>query len=178
MTMKYRIAAMVLVALAMVVVFASKAAGETEPGVLISDSAAFVDQGKTITITIDRAYRPAVIFHPGLMWQEEATVTVRDFVIRDYMGKPIDGFVVQTASGRTEIPIQKVKEIRFSGCVHRVTKDIPYIQNVTSAKMVLADGTTKDVLMNADFGTIEGKTEKGDFFLGDPYTVKHLVFER
>jgi hypothetical protein len=133
---------------------------------------------ESITITIDRMVMPQSVFHPGRACTKPATVTVSDFVIRNYSGAPIDGFIVQTVSGQTKVPIDDVKEINFSGWTHRRTEDIDLIENVTRAEMVLTDGTSKSVILNADFGTIEGKTEKGDFFLDLPHTVERLVFNR
>ena len=106
------------------------------------------------------------------------TVTVSDYVIRDFSGAPIKGFTVQTVSGQTMIPIDTVKEIEFSGCVSTRTEDIDNVEHVTKAKILLVDGKKKSVVMNSDFGTIEGKTKRGDFFLGKPDTVMKLVFNR
>ena len=133
---------------------------------------------ESITITIDRMVMPQSVFHPGRVCTKSATVTVSDFVIRDYSGAPIDGFIIQTASGQTKVPIEEVKEITFSGWTHRRTDDIELIENVTRAEMFLTNGTSKSVIMNADFGTIEGKTDKGDFFLDLPHTLERLVFNR
>jgi len=133
---------------------------------------------ESITITIDRTVMPQTVFHPGRVCTKAATVTVSDFVIRDYSGIPIDSFIIQTVSGQTKVPIEDVKEITFSGWTHRRTDDIELIENVARAKMVLTDGTTKSVILNADFGTIEGRTDKGDFFLDLPHTVERLVFNR
>ncbi len=135
-------------------------------------------ENESITITIDRATMPSTIFFPGRIFTKAQTLTVHDFVIRDYDGIPIDGFVIQTSSGQTKVPINLVQEIRPSKWVNRYSDDIDFIENVTHADMVLTDGTEMNVLMNADFGTIEGKTEDGDFFLGNPYTVRRLVFNR
>lgn len=135
-------------------------------------------ENESITITIDRVTMPSTIFFPGRIFTRAKTLTVHDFVIRDYNGIPIDGFIIQTSSGQTKVPIYLVEEIRASGWIHRYSKDIDFTENVTSADMVLTDGTEMNVLMNADFGTIEGKTEDGDFFLGNPYTVRRLVFNR
>ncbi len=137
---------------------------------------------KTLIVTIDRRVMPESIFHAGRFFIPEddvrATATVSDYVIRDYSGNPIDGFTIQTASGQTKIPIDNVKRIKFSGHVATETEDIPLVERVTEADILLVDGTTKHVLMKADFGTIEGKTNRGDFFLGKPETVIELVFER
>jgi outer membrane protein OmpA-like peptidoglycan-associated protein len=145
---------------------------------LIPDAMAAMGNCDSITVTIDRKTHPNVIFHPELWKTNPATVKVHEFMIRDYYGNLIDGFVIQTASGRTKIPIDTVKEIHTKGWITRSTKNIEYIDSVIKADITLVDGTTLDVLMNADFGTIEGKTELGDFFLGDPHTVKMLVFNR
>ena len=145
--------------------------------VAASASVARADDG-SITITIDRRVMPRVIFHPGLLFTKAETVTVKDYVIRNYLGKPIGGFVIQTASGRTTIPIDAVQEIRMNEWVSRRTEDIPGIERVVEADILYTDGTRERVLMNADFGTIEGATELGEFFLGDPLTVRSLVFNR
>jgi len=138
------------------------------------------DQGnaKSITLTIDRTVMPQTVFYPGRTHTKPATVTVTDFVIRDYSGAPIDSFIIQTVSGQTKIPIDEVKEIDFSGWTRRRTDDIPLIENITCAEMVFTDGTSRSVIMNGDFGTIEGETTLGDFFLSDPLTVEHLIFNR
>ncbi|GAB4337100.1 MAG: hypothetical protein Kow0099_10400 [Candidatus Abyssubacteria bacterium] len=133
---------------------------------------------ESITITIDRKVYPAVIFHPGLCRTQAETVTLDNYAIRDYLGVPIEGFIIQTISGQTEVPLYLVKEIKFDGCVRHKTEDIDHIYFVQWADMTLVDGTQMRVLMNADFGTIEGDTEDGEFFLGDPHTVRHLVFNR
>ena len=137
-----------------------------------------VAEGESITITIDRKTMPQSVLHPGRFFTEPETVTVYDYVIRNYSGKPIDGFIVQTSSGQTKVPVATVKEIRTEGWVHRRTADIEYVENVVRADMLLTDDSQMSVLMNADFGTIEGKTDLGDFFLKDPHTVRHLVFNR
>lgn len=133
---------------------------------------------ESVTITIDRVTMPSTLLFPGRIFTKAKTLTVHDFVIRDYDGIPIDGFIIQTSSGQTKIPIYMVEQIRPSRWVRRETKDIDFVENVVCAEMVLTDGTEMNVLMNADFGTIEGKTEDGDFFLGDPHTVRQLVFNR
>ncbi|MBI5118206.1 OmpA family protein [Candidatus Poribacteria bacterium] len=145
---------------------------------LIPDALAAMGNCDSITVTIDRKTHPNIIFHPELWKSQPSTVKVHDFMIRDYYGNPIDGFVIQTASGRTEIPVDQVKEIHQRGWITRARKDIEFLDSFVKADITLVDGTTLDVLMNADFGTIEGKTELGDFYLGDPHTVKMLVFNR
>lgn len=131
---------------------------------------------KSITITIDRKTMGQSVFYPGRFFTDPATVTVDDFTIRDYFGVPIDGFTIQTSSGKTEIPICTVKEISFCEWVRRKTSDIMHVEHIVKATMVLTDGEELPVLMNADFGTIEGKTDLGNFFLKDPHTIRHLVF--
>lgn len=135
-------------------------------------------QDESITITIDRKTMPSSVLHPGRFFIKGETVTVHDFVIRDYFGIPIDGFVIRTSSGQTKVPVDQLEEIRLCRWPHRYSDDIKYIENVVEADMFLTDGTKMDVLMNADFGTIEGKTELGNFFLKDPHTVRRLVFNR
>jgi len=151
-------------------------------GSLIPNAVAEEAKGKTLTITIDRRVMPQSVLNAGLFFIEEddvrATVTLRDFVIRDYSGDPIDGFIIQTASGQTKIPVDKVKKIEFANWVERRTEDIDLIENVREADILLLDGQTKHVLMNADFGKIEGKTDRGNFFLAKPHTVMMLVFDR
>jgi outer membrane protein OmpA-like peptidoglycan-associated protein len=135
-------------------------------------------EGDSITITINRRTMPQSLLHPGRFFTKSETLTVSDFVIRDYSGVPIDSFIIQTSSGRTEVPVHLIKEIRQTGWIHRRTEDIRYVENVVETEMLLTDGTAMSGLMNADFGTIEGKTELGEFFLNDPHTVRHLVFNR
>jgi hypothetical protein len=103
---------------------------------------------------------------------------VEDYVIRDYLGKPIKGFMIQAGPGLEKIPVETVEAISINNWVRRRTDDIPHIENVVKADMLMTDGSEMHVLMNADFGTIEGRTELGDFFLKDPLTVRHLVFNR
>ena len=141
-------------------------------------AAADNDEAESITITLNRGKMPQSVLHPGRLFTKPATITVNDFVIRDYSGIPIDGFTIQTSSGRTRVPIHSIEEIRQNGWIHRRTKDIKYVENVVKVDMVLTDGTEMATLMNADFGTIEGKTELGEFFLSDPHTVRRLVFNR
>jgi hypothetical protein len=143
-------------------------------------SQAYAGQGgaESITLVLDRAVMPVSIYHAGLFWTEPETVTVHNFMIRDYLGRPIDGFVIQTASARTKVPIRNVREIQQAGWISKNTDDIEGIEYVVPVHMVLTDGTELDTLMNADFGTIEGKTEDGKFFLGDPHTVTYLAFNR
>lgn len=140
-------------------------------------SSAKADEG-SITITIDRRVMPRALLHPGLFFTKAETLTVTDYVIRNYLGKPIEGFTVQTASGRTMIPIDTVQGIRLNEWVERRTDDIPGIEHTVNANILYTDGTEEQVLMNADFGTIEGTTELGEFFLKDPLTVRRLVFNR
>lgn len=134
--------------------------------------------GDSITVTIDRKTKPNVVLHPELWGAKPETVTVYNYVIRNYYGTPVDAVIVQTASGRTEIPIGDVREIKTNGCIRRYTNEIAYINSVIDADIVLNDGTQLSVVMNADLGTIEGDTELGQFFLKDPHTIKHLVFNR
>lgn len=140
------------------------------------------DQGNSITITIDRKTKPQSFFHPGRFFmrseRREATLTVYDHVIRDYNNKPIEALTIQTTSGRTKIPIESVKAMRLNDWVERRTDDIPHVECTVNANILFVDGTQKQVLMNADFGTIEGKTDKGDFFLKDPHTVRYIEFHR
>jgi OOP family OmpA-OmpF porin len=146
---------------------------------LIAASApvAGADEG-SITITIDRRVMPRALLNPGLFFTRGETVTVENYVIRNYLGKPIEGFIVQTASGRTTIPIDTVQGIDVDRRVERRTEDIPDIERTVKANILYTDGTQEQVLMNADFGTIEGTTELGEFFLDDPLTVRKLVFNR
>ena len=132
----------------------------------------------SITITISRSVMPQSLLHPGRFFQGPETVTVEDYVIRNYMGKPIQDFTIQAGSGLEKIPVDTVEEISINNWVRRRTDDLPHIENVVEADMLMTDGSEMHVLMNADFGTIEGKTELGDFFLKDPHTVRHLVFNR
>lgn len=136
------------------------------------------EKGESITITIDRGTKPSSFFHPGRFFTKSATVTVYEFVIRDYDGLPVESLIIQTSSGRTTVPINRVKEIRFGNWIKRESRDIGYVENVVKADIVLTNGTEKSGLMNADLGTIEGKTELGDFFLRDPHTLRSLVFNR
>ena len=151
-------------------------------GTLIPNAIAEEEKGETLTITIDRRVMPQSILNAGLFFLENddvrATVTLRDFVIRDYTGDPIEGFIIQTASGQTKIPVDKVKKIEFANWVERKTEDIDFIENVREADILLIDGQTKHALVNADFGKIEGKTDRGNFFLEKPHTVMTLVFDR
>lgn len=133
---------------------------------------------QSITMIIDRNVMPASIYHAGLFWTFPETVTVENFVIRDYLGRPIDGFVIQTASARTKVPIRNVQEIQHTGWICKNTKDIEGIEYVVPVHMVLTDGTELDTLMNADFGTVEGRTVDGKIFINDPHTVTYLVFNR
>ena len=133
---------------------------------------------ETITLTIDRAVMPVTLYHPGLLWTEPATVTVQDFVIRDYFGVPIDEFTIQKASARVKIPIESVKEIRQTDWICRNTGDIPRVAYIVPVVITLTDGSELETLMNADFGAIEGMTETGPFYLQDPHTVTRLVFNR
>jgi len=159
---RLKLAASLLIALALVAAFAPVSSAEEE----------------SITITIDRKTMPQSLLHPGRFFTKQETVTVYDYVIRNYMGKPIEDFTIQTASGRTEIPVDTVAEIRFKNWVKRRTDDIERIERVVEADMFFTDGSEMNVLMNADFGTIEGSTELGDFFLKDPLAVRRLVFNR
>ena len=140
------------------------------------------DQGDSITITIDRKTKPVSFFHPGRFFlrggRAEATVTVYDHVIRNYDNKPMEALTIQTTSGRTKIPIESVQAMRLNDWIERRTDDIPRVEHTVNANILFVDGTQKQVLMNADFGTIEGKTDKGDFFLKDPHTVRSIEFHR
>lgn len=141
---------------------------------------ALAEQGgaDSITLTLDRAVMPVSIYHAGLFWTQPQIVTVHDFVIRDYLGNPIDSFVVQKASAREEIPIETVESICQTGWIYKNTKDIQGIEYVVPVVISLTDGRQLETLMNADFGTIEGFTILGSIFVGDPHTVKELVFNR
>ncbi len=141
-------------------------------------SIAVAEEEDSITITIDRKVMPQSLLHPERFKTDAETFTVYDYVIRDYSGNPIDGFIVQTASGQTTIPIDTVKQIRTEGWIHRETDDIAYVENVVRAYFLFTDGTQEQYLMNADFGTIEGETDLGEFFLGNPHSVKSLTFNR
>ncbi len=136
------------------------------------------EEGDSITITIDRGTKPSSFFHPGRFFTKSATETVYEFVIRDYDGLAIEGLTIQTSSGRTIVPIDRIKEIRFNNWIERESDDINYVENVVKADLMFNDGTEKSVVMNADMGTIEGKTKLGDFFLRDPHTLRRLVFNR
>ncbi|RJP19805.1 MAG: hypothetical protein C4520_12005 [Candidatus Abyssobacteria bacterium SURF_5] len=143
-------------------------------------SAARGEQGnaRTITLTLDRAVMPAALYHPGTLCTGPMVVTVHDFVIRNHFGLPIDSFIVQKASARVEIPIETVQEIRQTGWISKKTEDIPRIMYVVPAVITLTDGREIETIINADFGTIEGMTERGPFFLDDPHTITRLVFNR
>ncbi|GAB4337095.1 MAG: hypothetical protein Kow0099_10390 [Candidatus Abyssubacteria bacterium] len=149
----------------------------TLPTAVRAEAGGGPDDG-SLTLTLDRKYMPKTIFRPGLLFTDSDTITVHEYVIRDYSGTPIEDFIIQTASGQTSIPVEKVREISFEQCVRHKTSDIDHVDFVQNARMVLTSGKEMDVLMNADFGTIEGKTKLGDFFLKDPHTVKKLVFNR
>jgi hypothetical protein len=143
-------------------------------------AAALAEQGRaeSITLVLDRAVMPVSIYHAGLFWTQPEIVTVHDFVIRDYLGYPIDSFTVQKASAREEIPIETVNSIRQTGWICKNTKDIEGIEYVVPVVISLTDGRELETLMNADFGTIEGSTILGSFFLADPHTVKEMTFNR
>lgn len=160
-----KIASVFLVALLLLAILA--------PGTVAGQTA-----DDTITITIDRKVMGQTIFHPGRRFTPSETLTVSDYAIRDYTGKLIEGFIVQTSSGRTKIPVSSVKEIRISKWISRCTDDIELVENVAEAEFDLTDGSTHALLMNADFGTIEGQVEDDSFFLPDPLTVRRLVFNR
>jgi len=138
----------------------------------VVSSGALAEQGRatSITVTLDRAVMPVTLYHPGLMCGEPVVVTVNDFAIRNYFGVPIDGFLVQKASATVEIPIETVSEIRQTGWICRNTKDIEGIAYVVPVVITLTDGREVETLMNADFGTIEGFTERGFLFVEDPHT--------
>ncbi len=161
----FKLTSTLLAALMVVAVFAPCALAEGE-------------QGDSITITIDRLVMPQSLLHPGRALTKPEIVMVYDHVIRSYDGKPIDSFTIQTASGRTDIPIENIREITIENDISRRTGDIHRIENVVEADIVLVDGTEKHVVMNADFGTIEGNTDRGEFFLKYPHTVRHIVFNR
>ena len=150
--------------------------------VAVPYAAAEGEQADSITITIDRRVKPQSFFHIGRFFakadRREATLTVYDPVIRDYDGIPIKDFTVQTASGRTAIPIDTVEAIRFSSWLGRRTDDIERVEWTVNADILLTNGNEKQVIMAADFGTIEGKTDRGEFFLSDPHTVRYLEFHR
>ena len=139
-------------------------------------------QADSITITIDRTVKPASFFHIGRFFarsdSKQATETVYDPVIRDYDGKPIEGFTIQTASGRTFIPIDTVKAMRLNDWIERRRDEIARVEFTVNANILFTNDTQKQVIMNADFGTIEGKTDHGDFFLKDPHTVRFIEFHR
>jgi hypothetical protein len=163
----FKLVAALLSALMLVLAFAPYALAEA-------------DHGDSITLLIDRRVKPESFFHPGRFFASgaEVTVEVRDPVIRNYDGKPIESLTIQTASGQTRIPIDTVRGIELEGWIGRRTDDIPHIDCTVKANILLTDGTQKQVLMNADFGTIEGKTDRGDFFLKDPHTVKYIIIHR
>lgn len=158
-----------LVALALLVTVAPHALAEA-------------DHGDSITLTLDRRVKPESFFHIGRFFlrgdRAATTITVYEPVIRNYDGKPIDSFTIQTTSGRTKVPIGTVKGIRLNDWVDRRTDDIPQIERTINANILFTNGTQKQVLMNADFGTIEGKTNRGDFFVSDPSTVRYIEFHR
>ncbi|RJP64263.1 MAG: OmpA family protein [Candidatus Abyssobacteria bacterium SURF_17] len=147
-------------------------------GVFASAVIAEEATGDSITVTIDRRTQPNTIFHPEWWDENPATVTVYNYVIRDYYGTAVEDVVIKTASGRTEIPIDRVKEIHTKGWLRRYKDEIDYVDTVIDADIVLTDGTQLSGAMNADLGTIEGDTDLGTFFLGDPHTIKDLVFNR
>jgi hypothetical protein len=140
------------------------------------------DQGDSITVTLDRRVRPESYFHPGrfFLWGDRVatTVTVYEPVIRNYNGDPIESFTIQTASGRTNVPIDTVQEICLNNRIGRRTDDIPDIERTVKANILFTNGTEKQVLMSADFGTIEGKTDRGELFVADPSTVRYIMFHR
>ena len=76
--------------------------------IFVSDVAA---EGDSITITIDRKVMPKTIFEPRRAKTAQETVTVYDYVIRDYRKYPLKNFITQTSSGQTLIPIDTVKAI-------------------------------------------------------------------
>jgi len=145
-------------------------------------AAAEGEQADSITITIDRKVKPQSFFHIGRFFaprdRREATLMIYEPVIRDYDGIPIEDFTVQTASGRTKIPIDSVKAMRLNNWVERRRDDIPRVEWTVNANILFTNGNEKQVIMAADFGTIEGKTDRGEFFLNDPHTVRYLEFHR
>ena len=143
----------------------------------VSTLGASAEEG-SITITISRKTMPQSLLHPGRFFTKAETLTVHDYVIRDYLGRPIESFAIQTASGLTKIPVDTVKEIHFNNWLKRRTEDVYLSEFVVQADMLMTDGSEMNVLMNPDFGTIEGKTELGEFFLKDPHTIRRLVFNR
>jgi hypothetical protein len=140
------------------------------------------DHGESITLLIDRAVKPESFFHIGRFFmppsRRKIIVEVYNPVIRHYDGSPIEGLIIQTSSGRTNIPIDTVQKITLKGWIGRRTDDIPRIERTVNATILLTNGTQKEVLMNADLGTIEGQTDRGEFFLKDPTTIKCISFRR
>ncbi len=140
------------------------------------------DHGDSITLTLDRRVKPESFFHVGRFFlrgdRAATTVTVYEPVIRNYDGKPIEGFTIQTVSGRTMVPIDTVQGIRLNDWVERRMDDIPQIERTVNANILFTNGKQKQVLMNVDFGTIEGKTSRGELFVEDPSTVRYIEFHR
>lgn len=149
-------------------------------GIIAPVAMAECEDAKSLTVTIDRRVMPQTIYHPGRLFQRPKTVTVtlHDFVIRDYAGMPTDGFTIQTNAGQTKIPLDAVKELQLYGEFYRRTDDIYLSENLVRSHFSLTDGREVWAFMNPDFGTIEGKTGQGDFFLKEPHAVKRLVFSQ
>jgi hypothetical protein len=140
------------------------------------------DYGESITITIDRRVKPQSFFQIGRFFAPKhhtvVSTEVYEPVIRNYDGKPIEHLTVQTASGQTRIPIDTVQGIMLNDWVERRRDDIPHIEHTVNANILFTNGKQEQVVMNADFGTIEGKTDNGEFFVADPTTVRCISFHR
>ena len=151
-------------------------------GVVAPQALAEPDHGDSITITLDRRVKPESFFNVGRFFlrgdRATTTVTVYEPVIRNNDGKPITGLTIQTASGQTKVPIDTVQGLSLDGWIGRQLDEIPNIERTVNANILFTNGTQKQVLMNADFGTIEGKTHRGELFVGDPCTIRHIDFHR
>lgn len=134
----------------------------------------------TLTLTMYPRVSHEKILGLVIPWGTPETVTVSNYRIADLRGDGRDHILLETGSGLTRLSFDDVRRIEFVSYprLHEMNERMQSATYTVRANVHLADGTRiENAILNAHWGTVEGDTELGPFFLSNPLTVASLTFD-
>ena len=133
----------------------------------------------TLTLTFYPRVSHEQILGLVIPWGAPETVTVTNYRIADMRGGARGYIKLETASGITRLNFDDVRRIDFVSYprLHEFGKRMESVIYTVRSNVQLTDGSRiENAILNAHWGTVEGDTELGRFFLSDPMTVASLSF--
>jgi len=109
------------------------------------------------------------------------TVDVANYKIFDLRGAPRTDIVIKTASGVQRIKWSRIQSMEMTSHakLYDYNSRLASATYTVHANVYLTDGSVlKDAVINAHWGVVEGDTDLGKFFMGDPLTVASITFNR